>query len=156
MKEYSFTFYSNLNEKELELDLDELKFTKNKKKSIAKVTFKNYSFTTIDSDNTKTTNYFVKIKNGDFFAITQFYQRNSILYFEGYKIKTIVFKFRYKNNNLDLDYLHSCEITDTICRESVHMIDKKVHFVPKFYNNSSKVEFLKKGHLIELDDVYHN
>ena len=61
-----------------------------------------------------------------------------------FKIKTEIFKFRYKNQNLDLDYLHSCEIPDIICRESVYTIDKKVHFVPKFYNNSSNVEFLKK------------
>ena len=43
MKEYAFTFYSNLDKKELELYLD----------LIAKITFKNHSFTTIDSDNTK-------------------------------------------------------------------------------------------------------
>lgn len=112
-------------------------------------------FTTANSNNSKTTNCFIKTKDGQYYLITKF-DFGVVKDFEGKRIKCDPFKFKYKNYELNLDYLFKCEVKEEVFKGSIYMIDRKVHFVRQYVKNSSKAEFERKGYLIDLVNCYHN
>lgn len=155
--EYILNFKMKLNEK---CENKEKKIKITGKNSIESLTIDGKKFTTIGSE-TKMSDYFVKTKTGKFYAVKRFFKRSLIedqkdLFFEGLEIKTSPFNFNYKKNLLDLDYIKNCEVTETSNVHNINLIEKKVHFVPQFQKGSSKFEYLRKGHLIELTHVHHN
>lgn len=125
------------------------------KEIVTKICLNGEVFTTASTNNSKKTNCFIRSKDDRFFMINRFDKDNNEFY--GNLIKTKPFQFSYqKYENLNIDYLYECEITDVIFSEVVIMIERKVHYVREFEQNSSQFKFERKGYLVDLKHHYHN
>lgn len=147
---YATIFLSNLNKSYDESS--EWKLSKNK----TKIKRDSKTITTLNSESSKTTNYFVVTKDKSYYLIQNFLIMNETECFLGTKFKVEKFRFNYKNFNLSLDHILHCELTD--CQEYIEItqIERKVHFVREFKKSSSQTEYERKCHFVDIRFKYHN
>lgn len=107
-------------------------------------------------DGKKSSNCFVKLKNGDFFMINSFFHRtDDELVCNGKILRKIDnLKFSYQNFDLELDYIYNCELQNDLTEFNVDDIVDKVHFVKGYVRNScSQSDSL---FVIDLKHIVHN
>ena len=131
-------------------------------KHFKKIRIKRVKFTSSEFDHKKKcADFFVRTTSLDFYLVCRYFERDSIVYFEGLQIANLGnLKFDYKLCNhvhkLKLDYIYKVEITDRFCTLPISSISEKLHFVPQFKDKHSKFEYQRKGFLIDCKHKAHN
>lgn len=147
---YATFFFSHLTKSYRKSEEWKLSKSKNKIKKDEK------TITTLKSEKSKSSNYFIATNDGSYYLINKFCVINEVDHFAGVKFRVEKFKFSYKRINLYLEYILKCELTDILEYLPIAKIDRKVHFVKEFKKLSSKVEYERKGYLIDIKFKYHN
>lgn len=160
-KDYSLDFFLKINsEKAREKNTLKLlgRYKRNGKIFYSKIIKNDVQYSSIDRyKNEKNRNFYLETLDSKFYLVKHFSIENDLIYFKGFEIKKLSpFKFSYKTNDLSLDYITHCEITDKICKLPISQISKNLHYVSQFKDNSSSFLYERKGYIINLEHKYHN